>query len=71
MPLSHTDEGLRAAVRARGLVPGSPILVLSQYVEVSHAADLLADPGAGADVAASAPARPGAPSGAIRVDARG
>src|SRR5436190_1880673 len=43
MPPSHTDEGLRAAVQARALVPGSPILVLSQYVEVSYADDLLAD----------------------------
>jgi len=43
MPPSHTDEGLRAAVQARALVPGTPILVLSQYVEVSYADDLLAD----------------------------
>ena len=43
MPPSHTDEGLRAAVEARGRVPGTPILVLSQYVEVSYADDLLAD----------------------------
>lgn len=43
MPPSHTDEGLRAAVAARAAVPGSPILVLSQYVEVSYADDLLAD----------------------------
>jgi len=43
MPPTHTDEGLRAAVEARGLVPGTPILVLSQYVEVSYADDLLAD----------------------------
>jgi DNA-binding NarL/FixJ family response regulator len=43
MPPSHTDEGLRAAVEARRRVPGSPILVLSQYVEVSYADDLLAD----------------------------
>jgi len=43
MPPSHTDEGLRAAVEARGHVPGAPVLVLSQYVEVSYAADLLAD----------------------------
>jgi DNA-binding NarL/FixJ family response regulator len=42
MPPSHTDEGLRAAVTARHLVPGTPILVLSQYVEVSYADDLLA-----------------------------
>jgi DNA-binding NarL/FixJ family response regulator len=43
MPPSHTDEGLRAAVTARGRVPGSPILVLSQYVEASYADELLAD----------------------------
>ena len=43
MPPSHTDEGLRAAVSARSLVPGAPVLVLSQYVEVSYADDLLAD----------------------------
>jgi DNA-binding NarL/FixJ family response regulator len=43
MPPTHTDEGLRAAVEARTRVPGSPVLVLSQYVEVSYADDLLAD----------------------------
>jgi DNA-binding NarL/FixJ family response regulator len=43
MPPSHTDEGLRAAVDARSRVPGTPILVLSQYVEASYADDLLAD----------------------------
>ena len=43
MPPSHTDEGLRAAVEARRRVPRSPVLVLSQYVELSYAADLLAD----------------------------
>ncbi|MDM4720953.1 response regulator transcription factor [Micromonospora sp. WMMA1363] len=42
MPPSHTDEGLRASVEARRLVPRTPILVLSQYVEVSYADDLLA-----------------------------
>ena len=39
----HTDEGLRAAVEARRRVPRTPVLVLSQYVEVSYADDLLAD----------------------------
>jgi len=43
MPPSHTDEGLRAAVEARSKLPGTPVLVLSQYVEVSYADDLLAD----------------------------
>ncbi|NED88415.1 response regulator transcription factor [Streptomyces sp. SID11233] len=47
MPPTHTDEGLRAAATARSRLPGAPVLVLSQYVEVSYAADLLAD-GAGA-----------------------
>lgn len=43
MPPSFTDEGLRAAVAARAQVPGAPVLILSQYVEVSYADDLLAD----------------------------
>jgi DNA-binding NarL/FixJ family response regulator len=43
MPPSHTDEGLRAAVRVRAARPGAPVLVLSQYVEISYADDLLAD----------------------------
>jgi DNA-binding NarL/FixJ family response regulator len=47
LPPSQRDEGLRAALEARVLVPGTPVLVLSQYVEESYAAELLAD-GAGA-----------------------
>jgi DNA-binding NarL/FixJ family response regulator len=47
LPPSQRDEGLRAALEARRLVPGTPVLVLSQYVEESYAAELLAD-GAGA-----------------------
>jgi DNA-binding NarL/FixJ family response regulator len=47
MPPTYTDEGLRAAITARSQVPGAPVLVLSQYVEASYAADLLAD-GSGA-----------------------
>jgi DNA-binding NarL/FixJ family response regulator len=47
MPPTHTDEGLRAAITARSHLPGAPMLVLSQYVEASYAADLLAD-GSGA-----------------------
>lgn len=43
MPPTHTDEGLRAAVKVRAARPGAPVLVLSQYVEVSYADDLLAD----------------------------
>jgi len=46
MPPSQRDEGLRAAIEARRRVPGTPILVLSQYVERQYATELLAD-GAG------------------------
>lgn len=43
MPPTFTDDGLRAAVAARRAVPGTAVLVLSQYVEESYARDLLAD----------------------------
>ncbi len=46
MPPTQRDEGLRAAIEARRRVPGTPILVLSQYVERQYATELLAD-GAG------------------------
>ncbi len=42
MPPSNTDEGLRAALEVRRQWPGARIVVLSQYVEVSYADDLLA-----------------------------
>jgi len=41
LPPSQRDEGLRAALEARRRVPGTPVLVLSQYVEESYAAELL------------------------------
>ncbi|GAA1028803.1 MULTISPECIES: response regulator transcription factor [Amycolatopsis] len=43
LPPTHTDEGLRAAVEARQLHPGLPVLVLSAHVETGYAAELLAD----------------------------
>ncbi|WP_018680626.1 response regulator [Actinokineospora enzanensis] len=46
LPPTFTDDGLRAAVEARRLYPGLPVLVLSAFVENSYAAELLAD-GAG------------------------
>ncbi|WP_282783312.1 MULTISPECIES: response regulator transcription factor [unclassified Nocardia] len=46
LPPTFTDDGLRAAVRAREIHPGLPVLVLSAYVEDSYAAELLGD-GAG------------------------
>jgi DNA-binding NarL/FixJ family response regulator len=47
MPPTQRDEGLRAAIEARRFVPGTPILVLSQYVERQYATELLADRGGG------------------------
>ncbi|MFF0624297.1 LuxR C-terminal-related transcriptional regulator [Streptomyces sp. NPDC004296] len=41
LPPGFRDEGLRAAIEARKLIPGLPLLVLSQYVEESYAAELL------------------------------
>jgi DNA-binding NarL/FixJ family response regulator len=41
MPPTHTDEGLRAAVELRHVRPGTPVLVLSQYVEERYAIDLI------------------------------
>jgi DNA-binding NarL/FixJ family response regulator len=41
LPPGFRDEGLRAAIEARRLIPGLPLLVLSQYVEESYAAELL------------------------------
>jgi DNA-binding NarL/FixJ family response regulator len=43
MPPDFRDEGVRAAIRARSLQPGVGILLLSQYVEVAYARDLLSD----------------------------
>jgi len=47
LPPTHTDDGLRAALRAREQVPGLPVLVLSQYVEQLYARELLADQAGG------------------------
>ena len=41
MPPGFTDEGLRAAVELRRADPGLAVVVLSQYVQHSYAADLL------------------------------
>ena len=41
MPPTHTDEGIRAALVIRRQYPDVALLVLSQYVEESYAADLL------------------------------
>ena len=41
MPPSHTDEGLRACVRIRETWAQAPILLLSQYIVLSYATELL------------------------------
>jgi len=43
MPPTHTDEGLRAALRLRRDHPSIGVLVFSQYVETRYASQLLAD----------------------------
>jgi DNA-binding NarL/FixJ family response regulator len=41
MPPTFRDEGVRAAIEARNRMPGIGILLLSQYVEVAYAQELL------------------------------
>jgi DNA-binding NarL/FixJ family response regulator len=41
MPPTFRDEGLRASIEARRRVPGTRILILSQYVEERYAGELL------------------------------
>lgn len=43
LPPTFRDEGVRAALAARERVPGTPVLIVSQYVEETYAAELLAD----------------------------
>jgi DNA-binding NarL/FixJ family response regulator len=47
MPPTHTDEGLRAALRLRADHPGTGVLVFSQYIETRYAARLLQASAAG------------------------
>jgi DNA-binding NarL/FixJ family response regulator len=47
MPPDHGDEGLRAALELRRGRPDLPVLVLSQYVEQTYAAELLRSDSAG------------------------
>jgi DNA-binding NarL/FixJ family response regulator len=42
LPPTQTDEGLVAAITARQVRPGFPVMVLSQYVEQLYARELLA-----------------------------
>ncbi|MBV8999416.1 MAG: response regulator transcription factor [Solirubrobacterales bacterium] len=47
LPPTFHDEGLRAAIEVRRQVPGTAVLVVSQYVEPTYAQELLADRGGG------------------------
>jgi DNA-binding NarL/FixJ family response regulator len=49
MPPGYTDEGLRAVVTLRSAYPSLAVLVLSQYVQPTYAAELL-DTGGGRGV---------------------
>ena len=46
MPPTYTEEGLRAALEARRRQPELAVLILSQYVEPTYAAELIAESGA-------------------------
>ncbi|HVQ93010.1 MAG TPA: response regulator transcription factor [Mycobacteriales bacterium] len=41
MPPTHTDEGLRAALEVRRMMPEIGIMILSQYVEERYALELI------------------------------
>lgn len=43
LPPGYRDEGLRAALEVRRQLPGTAVLVISQYVEPTYAEELLAD----------------------------
>nr|WP_208382367.1 response regulator transcription factor [Microbacterium ulmi] len=45
LPPTHTDEGIRAALRLRSARAELPVLVLSQYVEERYASELIAGRG--------------------------
>jgi DNA-binding NarL/FixJ family response regulator len=47
LPPTHTDEGMRAALKIRAEHPEVSVLVLSQYVEVPLAMQLLGDSASG------------------------
>lgn len=50
MPPSHRDEGLKAALEVRACYPSMAVLVLSQYVELTYASELLAGAASGGGV---------------------
>ena len=72
MPPTHTDEGLVAATEVRRRFPQTAVLLLSSYLEVRYAAQLLEDHPAGAGyLLKERVSDPGALSDALRRVARG
>jgi DNA-binding NarL/FixJ family response regulator len=71
MPPSHTTEGLAAAVAIRRLHPRVGVLLLSQYVESQHVADLLARGGRAGYLLKQRVADPGELADALRRIAAG
>ena len=57
MPPDHSDEGLRAARKIREEMPGTGVLVLSQYAEEAYVAELLGETAEGARLPAQGPGR--------------
>ena len=43
MPPDNTDDGLRAALKIRSELPGTAVLVLSQYIEDQYAIELIGE----------------------------
>ena len=43
MPPTHTDDGLRAAIAIRAAHPGTPVMLISQYVQRRYALELVSD----------------------------
>ncbi len=59
MPPTHTDEGLRAAIRIRAEHPQVAVMVLSAYVAEAYVPELLdSAPGGGRRLPAQGPGRP-------------
>ena len=80
MPPTHTDEGLQAALIIRSELPGTGVLVLSQYVEKEYAAELAGRERGGRRLPAQRPGgrprtvrrrRPARGRGRIRARSRG
>ena len=69
MPPTFTDEGLRAAVELRAVLPGTPVLVLSQYVEERFATELLGGSTVGGRLPCSRSASPTSATSSARAGA--